>query len=293
MDWIHHVGTTWLGSLERLAWLAAAFAVLSRLMPCNPGMHWWNAPRALATDLVYWFFMPFVYHAGRTALLVVGLLLLFGGREPDFLPVQGWPLWLQCFAVLIIQDVLLYWVHRAFHSRAAWKFHAIHHSPEVLDWMSMTRFHPVNSLLEFALADAVVVLLGFPAAVVVTLAPFNLVYSAMVHANLNWTFGPLKYVFASPVFHRWHHTTMKAGRDKNFAPTFPLLDLIFGTFYMPLRRLPANFGTGENDVPAGFWGQIWYPFQKSEQAAPDQAVIIQPHSTANDGSSSQRTDKAA
>jgi hypothetical protein len=86
---------------------------------------------------------------------------------------------------------------------------------------------------------------------------------------------------------------MKAGRDKNFAPTFPILDLIFGTFYMPLRRLPANFGTGENEVPAGFWGQIWYPFRKSEPAAPDQAVVIQPHSTANDGSSSQRTDKAA
>ncbi len=293
MDWISHIGAAWLGSLERLAWLAAVFAVLSRLMPCNPGMHWWKDPRAVATDLVYWFFMPFVYHAGRTALLVVGVLLLFGGREPDFLPVKSWPLWKQCVAVMIIQDVLLYWMHRAFHSQAAWKFHAIHHSPRQLDWMSMTRFHPVNNLLEFALADVLVVLLGFPATAVVTLAPFNLIYSAMVHANLNWTFGPLKYVFASPVFHRWHHTKLKAGRDKNFAPTFPILDLIFGTFYMPLRRLPANFGTGENDVPTGFWGQIWYPFAKSEQPALDYGVVIPPHSTAKDCSSSEQADEAA
>ena len=65
MDWIGNIGTAWLGSLERLAWLAAVFAVLSRLMPCNPEMHWWSDRRAFATDLVYWFCMPFVYHAGR------------------------------------------------------------------------------------------------------------------------------------------------------------------------------------------------------------------------------------
>lgn len=294
MDWIHHIGATWLGSLERLAWLAAVFAVLSRLMPCNPGMHWWRDPRAVATDLAYWFCMPFVYHAGRTAMLVVGVLLLFGGQEPEFLPVKHWPLGQQCVAVLIIQDVLLYWVHRGFHSRAAWKFHAIHHSPKVLDWMSMTRFHPVNNLLEFALADVVVVLLGFPAASVVALAPLNLVYSAMVHANLNWTFGPLKYVFASPVFHRWHHTTEQAGRDRNFAPTFPLLDLAFGTFYMPLRRLPKDFGTGDDDVPAGFWGQLLYPFRTGEESEHARAAAIgQSQLTANDLPPPDRTSQAA
>lgn len=129
MDWIGKIGQSWLGSLERLIWLSAVFAILSRLMPCNPGMHWWTDRRAFATDLVYWFCMPFVYHAGRTAMLAGGMLLLFGGREPDMLPVKTWSLETQCLAILVIQDVLLYWVHRAFHSRLAWKFHAIHHSP--------------------------------------------------------------------------------------------------------------------------------------------------------------------
>ncbi|MBI3866644.1 MAG: sterol desaturase family protein [Planctomycetia bacterium] len=273
MDWIGEIGRSWLGSLERLALLSVVFAVLSRLMPCNPGMHFWKDLRGLATDLVYWFCMPMVFHVGRTAMLVVGVLLLFGGREPSLLPVKGWPVWQQCLAVFVIQDVLLYWVHRAFHSRVAWKFHAIHHSPRTLDWLSMTRFHPVNSLLEFALADVFVVLLGFPAAAVVTLAPFNIIYSAMVHANLNWTFGPLKYVLASPVFHRWHHTMEKAGRDKNFAATFPFLDLMFGTFYMPLHRLPENFGVDENDVPAGFWGQMLYPFRSGEAAKATRSAV--------------------
>ena len=29
-------------------------------------------------------------------------------------------------------------------------------------------------------------------------SPFNIIYSTMVHANLNWTFGPFRYLFASP-----------------------------------------------------------------------------------------------
>ena len=85
----------------------------------------------------------------------------------------------------------------------------------------------------------------------------------MVHANLNWTFGPLRYVFASPVFHRWHHTTEAEGIDKNFASTFPLLDVIFGTFYMPPGRLPVQFGTGEDSIPEDFWGQFLHPFRKN------------------------------
>ena len=87
-------------------------------------------------------------------------------------------------------------------------------------------------------------------------------YSAMVHANLNWTFGPLRYVFASPVFHRWHHVAEGEGINKNFASTFPILDLIFGTFYMPAGQLPANFGNGEDAFPEGFWGQLIYPFRR-------------------------------
>src|SRR5262249_28957972 len=108
-----------------------------------------------------------------------------------------------------------------------------------------------------------VLLLGFAPVALVLLVPFNLVYSAMVHANLNWTFGPLRYVFASPVFHRWHHTMQDEGGNKNFATTFPLLDVVFGTFYMPPGKLPEQFGTDEPDFPTDFWGQFLHPFRSS------------------------------
>jgi sterol desaturase/sphingolipid hydroxylase (fatty acid hydroxylase superfamily) len=272
MDWMAMIGESWLSSLEWLLGLGAAFSLLAWLAPCNPGMVWWKDLRGFVTDLIYWFFMPFVFRFGRTAMLLAGVVVLYGGNEPGFLPVKQVPIWQQCVAILIVQDVLLYWIHRAFHTRRAWQFHAVHHSPTTLDWMSMTRFHPVNSLLEFAVADVVVVLLGFSPAAVLALSPFNTIYSAMVHANLNWTFGPFRYVFASPVFHRWHHTTREAGLDKNFAATFPILDVIFGTYYMPAGELPSEFGSGEADFPVGFWGQLIHPFESPSRRLETRSV---------------------
>ena len=263
MDWLIEIGWTWLESIEYFGYLAAAFALLSRLMPCNPEMFWWRDLRAVATDLVYWFLLPLVSYFGRFALLVSSLWLLHRNSGPiGFFPIDRWSMWRQCALILVIQDIFLYWMHRAFHGRWGWRFHAVHHSPRVLDWLSLTRFHPVNNLAAFAVADVLVVLIGFSPDAVVALGPFNLVYSAMVHANLNWTFGPLRYLFASPVFHRWHHTLLAEGRDKNFAPTFPLLDLLFGTFYMPRGRLPEHFGVDEENFPQGFWGQMIHPFRR-------------------------------
>ncbi|HJT77129.1 MAG TPA: sterol desaturase family protein [Gemmataceae bacterium] len=261
MEWMAAIAPAWLQTLAWLTGLAVVFGVLTRWMPCNPGMHWWKDPRGTCTNLLYLFVVPVLLRLGRTLLLAAGVALLFRGGEAGFAAVRGLPLWLQCLAVLLIEDALIYGLHRAFHTRPAWPFHAAHHSPEVLDWMASARFHPVNNLLCFTLADVAMLLLGFSPEALLVLAPFNVVYSAMVHANLNWTFGPLRYVLASPVFHRWHHTAPSEGGNKNFAATFPLLDLLFGTFYMPPGRLPERYGVDEDDFPEDFWGQFIRPFR--------------------------------
>jgi len=47
--------------------------------------------------------------------------------------------------------------------------------------------------------------------------------------------------------------------NRNFAPTFPIFDLMFGTFYMPKGVLPADYGV--DGVPGHFIGQLIYPFR--------------------------------
>jgi sterol desaturase/sphingolipid hydroxylase (fatty acid hydroxylase superfamily) len=266
MDWVVASADSCRALLPWLAGLAVAFAVLVRFMPCNRGMYWWCDPRAAATDLLYWFIAPLVARVGKTLALAAGVGLVFRGGAPGFAVVAGLPFWAQCVGVLLIQDVLLYWMHRAFHTPQGWRFHAVHHSPKVLDWVSASRFHLVNYLLSFVFAEVVVLLLGFAPEALIALTPFNMIYSSMVHANLNWTFGPLRYVFASPVFHRWHHVAEGEGINTNFAPTFPILDLMFGTFYMPPGQLPEHFGNGEEEYPEDFWGQFIQPFlRRGEQ----------------------------
>ena len=261
MEWLVQIAEMSLTTLAWMAGFAVAFGVLSKFMPCNRGMYWWSNLNALATDLLYWFAMPVVLRSCRTWLLAVGVSVLFAGATPGFDAVRALPIWVQCVGILIVQDVLLYWIHRAFHTRLAWSFHAVHHSSTTLDWMSATRFHLVNHVLSFVLADVIVLLAGFSMEALLVLVPFNIIYSSMVHANLNWTFGPLRYVFASPVFHRWHHVAEGEGINKNFASTFPILDLLFGTYYMPVNQVPERFGNGEADFPDDFWGQMIYQFQ--------------------------------
>jgi sterol desaturase/sphingolipid hydroxylase (fatty acid hydroxylase superfamily) len=124
--------------------------------------------------------------------------------------------------------------------------------------------------------NSLVYLLGFSALAYNSLGLFNAIYSPLVHANLNWTYGPFKYVLASPVFHRWHHTYQAEGGNKNFAPTFPFLDVMFGTFYMPKGKQPQIFGAEHDNVTNNILQQLAYPIlPKGKPAiAPSVAIVF-------------------
>jgi sterol desaturase/sphingolipid hydroxylase (fatty acid hydroxylase superfamily) len=67
-------------------------------------------------------------------------------------------------------------------------------------------------------------------------------------------------VLSGPVFHRWHHTASDRGGSSNFAPTFPIFDVIFGTFHMPVNERPDRYGVAD-PIPASFGAQLLYPFK--------------------------------
>jgi sterol desaturase/sphingolipid hydroxylase (fatty acid hydroxylase superfamily) len=65
-----------------------------------------------------------------------------------------------------------------------------------------------------------------------------------------------------PSVHRWHHTAAARGREKNFASTFPSIDLAFGTFSMPQNELPDAYGIADRSFPPSFGAQMLYPFKQ-------------------------------
>jgi sterol desaturase/sphingolipid hydroxylase (fatty acid hydroxylase superfamily) len=250
--------------------IALVLTALTQWSACNPGRQWWRK-REIVTDILYWFLIPLAARFVRIGLLVIGASLIFGIHGSDDLiafyehghgALSEMPLWVQVVVFVVASDFLLYWIHRGFHRPAMWKYHAIHHSSEELEWISAARFHPVNIFLGTVAVDVALLLAGISPEVMIVVGPFTIAYSAFVHANLDWTFGPFKYVLASPVFHRWHHTGVDQGGDKNFAGTFPFIDWLFGTFYMPENELPETYGVDDKEFPEGFGAQLLYPFKQ-------------------------------
>lgn len=259
-------------TLQAGMWLLICAALFSALQTLSPHDRSQPLVRKDAwLDMFYWLIGPAVYAGISSSIVIGGFWLIFAGDVDAILAYAAsgadWarsvPLWGQVILVLIISDIYMYWCHRLFHGKLLWRFHAVHHSAEDMDWLHAVRFHPLNYIPHALLSSALILWMGFAPAALMVLVPFNYLYSSMVHANLNWTFGPFRYVFASPVFHRWHHTGPDDGGSSNFAPTFPVLDLIFGTFHMPQGQVPGKTGLVEQDMPPTLSGHLLYPFRPS------------------------------
>jgi sterol desaturase/sphingolipid hydroxylase (fatty acid hydroxylase superfamily) len=82
----------------------------------------------------------------------------------------------------------------------------------------------------------------------------------LIHANTSLRFGPLRYVFATPHFHHWHHSADADAIDKNYAASLPVLDMLFGTYADHPDRWPERYGVVGKPLPTGFLAQHLYPF---------------------------------
>lgn len=263
--------------------LAAVFFVLQTIWPSVRGQKTFR--RGFLTDAAYWLFTPFVTRVVTPVAVVIALIplaLAYGVDLKDMKElgegrgvIGAQPLWLQAMQIFVIGDFISYWQHRWFHGGWRWPFHAVHHSSTELDWLSSVRLHPVNDALARIIQAVPIVALGYNVAAVALFSVATTLYAITLHANLNWTYGPLRFVIASPAFHRWHHTSEAEGQDKNFAGFFPLWDLVFGTFYMPKGRQPTDFGVSD-PVPSDLVRQLVWPFRQRRgsvgaAAQPEQA----------------------
>jgi sterol desaturase/sphingolipid hydroxylase (fatty acid hydroxylase superfamily) len=247
--------------------LMALFRALERLRPAERRLPMMRA--GFWTDAAYWLFTPLatkvVTRVTVIAIIIPVALMAYGKLDRDLIehgfgPASRLPLWAQAMLIVVLSDFTSYWMHRSFHGRRLWAFHAVHHSSVALDWLSAVRVHPVNDAVMRVAGVLPVVALGFAPVAAAGVAPFLTFMAILIHANLDWDWGPLRGVFASPRFHRWHHTSEEDGRDKNFAGIFPVWDIVFGTYYMPRDRMPDRFGT-ETPVPPGLWAQLVFPFK--------------------------------
>ena len=178
--------------------------------------------------------------------------------------VAALPFAVQFIAIMFLTDLVQYWVHRLFHRiPALWRFHAVHHSAQAMDWIAGARMHFFEILALRSTTVIPMIVLGFSQGAVNAYILVVYLYATFVHSNLGWKFGFLEKLLVTPRFHHWHHGIEKEAIDVNFAVHFPLFDKLFGTHHMPENgRWPSGYGIGGHPVPKGYWQQFLHPFQR-------------------------------
>ncbi len=178
---------------------------------------------------------------------------------------------LQFLEITLLTDLVQYWVHRAFHRIPwLWKFHAVHHSAQVMDWLASSRMHVLEIVLLRAFTVIPMYVLGFSEPALYMYLLFVFFLSAMVHSNLRIRFRFLDRLVVTPRFHHWHHGIEQEAVDVNFAVHFPFLDRIFGTYHYPADgRWPSGYGIADHPVPKGVWRQFLHPFVRNRPPSDD------------------------
>lgn len=195
---------------------------------------------------------------------VVGLTL----RNFQVIDLNSLPFALRIFIFFIVVDFTQWWTHRLLHRvDFLWNFHKVHHSVKEMGFAAHLRYHwmePIvyNSLRYIPLA----IIGGFSAQDVAVVHFFTITIGHLNHANINWDYGWLKYIFNNPKMHIWHHAKELPKEHKygvNFGLTLSIWDYLFKTNYIPFSGRDIELGF-ENDeyFPKGFVKQELYPLGK-------------------------------
>jgi sterol desaturase/sphingolipid hydroxylase (fatty acid hydroxylase superfamily) len=138
-------------------------------------------------------------------------------------------------AYVFVADFLFYWYHRAQHRFAwLWPIHELHHSDAELNGTTSLRTYwldkPVQAMVISVPAAR---LIGLDHLALVILPVALTAWLVFAHANVRLRLGWLSPVICGPQVHRIHHSIEPQHRDRNFAQFFPVIDVIFGTYYAP------------------------------------------------------------
>lgn len=257
------LGLDWF--LLNLFLLALLFVPLERLFPQRPRQGVFRP--GWTTDLVH-FGASHALVQALSFLVLLPATVLAGWWQPHGLQaaVRAWPVWLQALGCVLAADLAQYGVHRLFHRvPLLWRFHAVHHSSEALDWLAGSRLHLVDVLLTRSLVLVPLFLLGFSQAALAAYLVFVSFHAVFVHANLRFRLAALEPFLVTPRFHHWHHASEVAARDRNFAVHLPFIDRLFGTSLLPSGGAwPASYGLEGAPLPPGWLGQLVSPFRREE-----------------------------
>jgi sterol desaturase/sphingolipid hydroxylase (fatty acid hydroxylase superfamily) len=221
-------------------------------------------------DAFYMYFNFFIFSiaiSGFYALMNYG----FANVELDMqsfslLYLDEYPLIMQLLVFFVLLDFFQWLTHLTLHRVSwMWRFHQVHHSIQQMGFAGHLRYHWMENLLYKPLKTlGVMILGGFEPEQAFVVHFFTITVGHLNHANLKWTYGPLKYVFNNPVMHLYHHA-YHLPKDRqygmNFGLTLSIWDYLFGTAYVPDQNGNIKLGyKGDDTMPQSFFKQLGHGF---------------------------------
>ncbi len=170
------------------------------------------------------------------------------------------PIGVQVIMVILISDLLRYWLHRLSHTfEFLWRLHAVHHSVQKLYWFNTSRFHPLEKGMQFMLDVLPFMILGVSEEIIALHFVLYAVNGSFQHCNIVLKYGWLNYVVSSSDLHRWHHSRDPKESNNNYGNNIILWDIVFGSFYLPKDRTVEEIGLINKNYPMGFAHQLKTP----------------------------------
>ncbi|HVS13504.1 MAG TPA: sterol desaturase family protein [Thermoanaerobaculia bacterium] len=166
---------------------------------------------------------------------------------------------------IVALDLLVYWLHRAYHATPLlWRFHAVHHSDVELDVSTASRFHLGEVAVSGAAKLGAFTLLGISPLGLVAFECLMLLAAQFQHANVpvpRRLERVLWWILVPPAMHRVHHHPERSLTDSNYGTILTLWDRLFRSLQRVER--PPRFGiegaTGPD--PRGVHRLLAYPLR--------------------------------
>ena len=216
------------------------------------------------------FIFPLIIFSAIASLTSQYFLAGLGLLGFDFLiadRVGHLSIWLQLLILFIIRDFIQWNVHRLLHrSSFLWQFHKVHHSVKEMGFAAHLRFHWMETVVYNTLQFLPLSMIGFSLNDYIAVYIVSILIGHLNHANVGFSYGPLKYIFNNPRMHIWHHVKELPQERKygcNFGLSLSVWDYLFGTVWMPEEGRDIEIGyDNEDEMPSGFLGQILFGFRK-------------------------------
>jgi sterol desaturase/sphingolipid hydroxylase (fatty acid hydroxylase superfamily) len=248
--------------IARLAGFAAAVVIALLLQRWSPHS---RAAGSVRTNGGLWL-VDIVVTGALCGACVCSSAVWAATKGAGFFSWISTPVWISLPLSVLLLDLVSYAWHRANHVVPfLWRWHQVHHSDPSFTVTTSLRFHPGELLLSLPLRIAAVIAFGVPVLAVVVFEVMFTLANSVEHGDIDLPErfeSAMSRVFVTPALHRWHHTEVRADRDRNYGTIFSFWDRLFGSFTASDSRTRVRTGLpGMGEVRLG--DALLLPFRGS------------------------------